>query len=59
MRIVLQIISFLGLALLFLATIAYLFGNIDRELLKRAMLVGTIAWFGTCPFWIGKESGQA
>lgn len=56
MRILLQIISYLALALLFVATLTYLAGNIDKALLHRLLLTATVAWFGTCPFWIGKKA---
>lgn len=56
MRILLQAISYLALTLLLVATITYLAGNIDKPLLHRMMLTATVAWFGTCPFWIGKKA---
>ena len=59
MRLLLQTISYLSLALLFISTLCYLFGAIEKELLNQALLVATIAWFGTCPFWIGKERPQS
>ena len=55
MRITLQIISYLALLALFLAAVSYLSGSIEKPMLKHVMLVATLAWFASCPFWIGRE----
>ncbi|EDY80680.1 hypothetical protein VDG1235_296 [Verrucomicrobiia bacterium DG1235] len=56
MRLVLQLTSYLALAVLFAASIAYLVGSIEKDLLKQSMLTGTIAWFFTAPLWIGRKT---
>lgn len=56
MRFILQAISYLALVLFVIATAAYLTGSIDKPFLHRTLLTATIAWFGTCPFWIGKKA---
>lgn len=58
MRITLQIISYLALFALSLAAVSYLSGSIDKPMLKHIMLVATLAWFASCPFWIGRKESS-
>ena len=55
MKVVLPIISFIGLALVIGAPIVYLVGSLDKDLMKHLMLAGTILWFASVPFWMGKK----
>ncbi len=55
MRILLPIISFIGLALVIGAPLVYLVGSLEKDLMKHLMLAGTILWFASVPFWMGKE----
>lgn len=56
MRVLLQSISYLALAALFLAPAAYLAGAIGHGLMKQAMLTATLAWFISAPLWIGRKA---
>ena len=56
MRIALQLISYLALATIVVSTFSYLFGTIDRDLLKQTLLTATIAWFVTAPLWMGRKA---
>ena len=55
MKIVLPIISYLALALVIVPAILYLTGSMDKPLMKTIMLVGTLAWFVSVPFWMGRK----
>ncbi len=54
MRPALKIISFIGLALTLFPAFIVLKGTIDDDTYKLLMLIGTICWFATAPFWIFK-----
>lgn len=56
MRIVLTIVSWLGLALVIVPSMAYLAGSIDKSGMTALMLAGTIVWFGSAPFWMGRTA---
>ncbi|MBC2605006.1 hypothetical protein [Pelagicoccus albus] len=56
MKISLQITSFLALTAFFLASGAYLFGSLEKDLLKQILMTSTIAWFLTAPFWINQKN---
>lgn len=48
------VISFIGLILVLGPALAYLAGSIDKSQMTSIMFVGTIAWFVTVPFWMGR-----
>lgn len=52
---VLKILSFTGLGFTILPSILVLTGDIDMELNKHLMMLGTILWFGTVIFWMNKR----
>lgn len=52
MKILLKLISFLGLALTILPPILHFTGVMELSMHKTLMFVGTIAWFATAPFWM-------
>ncbi len=54
MTFILKIISFIALAVTIVPAFLALFGTIDVPTYKKWMLVGTIGWFLTAPFWIFK-----
>ncbi|MDQ8203227.1 hypothetical protein [Pelagicoccus sp. SDUM812003] len=56
MKFVLPAVSYLALATIFVSTLSYLFGAIDRDLLERSLLTATIAWFATAPCWMGRSN---
>ena len=55
MKKLLPVISFVGLGLVFGPVIAYLFGTLDKGPMSTTMLVGTVIWFASVPFWMGKD----
>lgn len=55
MKNTLKILSFLGLALTLLPSFFVLNGILTDADYKLLMLVGTVGWFITAPFWIFKE----
>lgn len=55
MKTLLPIVSWLALAVLLGAALAYLGGGITLPATKLAMLVATLVWFATTPFWMGRE----
>ncbi|WP_299530136.1 hypothetical protein [Ulvibacterium sp.] len=56
MKAVLKIISYLGLALTIIPVFFVLGGSLDDASYKTLLLVGTLCWFFTAPFWMfGKK----
>ena len=52
----LKIASIIGLALTLFPSF-FVFANIiDNEFNKNLMLIGTVLWFVTSPFWLNKFS---
>ena len=54
MRLVLQIASGTSLAATALAPVLYATGLIELPPTKFAMLLATMVWFATVPFWMGR-----
>lgn len=60
MKKLLEIISYLALVFLVAAPVMYYLGKIDMEKNKLWMLIASIVWFATAPFWIGrKKEGES
>ncbi|MBD3374122.1 hypothetical protein GF406_03725 [candidate division KSB1 bacterium] len=55
MKTLLKIISYAGLALTVTPSFLVFLGTIDLSTHKTLMLVGTLMWFLTVPFWMGEE----
>ena len=53
---VLKLLSFLGTALVIVPPVLYLAGTMDKPLMKGFMLAGTLLWFATVPFWMGRRT---
>lgn len=53
--IVLRTVSFLGLALTLVPSILVFLNVVQLEDYKTLMLIGTLLWFLTAPFWINKS----
>ena len=51
----LKIISFVGLLLTFIPSFLVFLNGIELETNKYLMLVGTLLWFGSSPFWMSKS----
>lgn len=52
MKIVLKIVSLIGLLLTVIPSFMVFYGLIDKEVHFILMGVGVIAWFGSAPFWM-------
>lgn len=59
MKRILQIISILGLILTLAPGILVFTGSLEFEAYKRWVLIGTLLWFSTAPFWVNKEKKNA
>lgn len=55
MRTLAIIISFIGLALTIIPSFLVLIGETTIDQNKNFMLIGTLLWFGTVPFWMNKK----
>jgi len=58
MKVVLPIVSLLGLAAVIGPPVAYLAGSLDKGPMTTCMLIGTVVWFVTVPFWMGRKAEQ-
>lgn len=56
MRILLQIISLIGLLMTIVPPILFFQGNISHIQQNWYMAVGTLIWFLSAIFWLGKKS---
>ena len=54
-KIVLKIISYVGLLLTLVPSFLVFTKVIELDNNKILMLIGTILWFGTSPFWMNKS----
>lgn len=59
MRYLLILLSIAGLILTIVPAFLVLTGAIEFETNKTLMLIGTLCWFLTSPFWINKEKEAA
>ncbi len=55
MRIALQIISCIALAMTVLPSLFYVSGNMELERVKGILMLATIVWFAVTPFWMGRK----
>ena len=55
MKTLLPVVSWLSLAVLLGAALAYLAGSLTLPATKLAMLLATLVWFATTPFWMGRQ----
>lgn len=58
MRTVLKFVSFAGLVLTLLPSFFVFAGVIELSTNQNLMLVGTILWFVTAPFWINTAKAK-
>jgi hypothetical protein len=56
MKIILRLLSLIGLLLTVVPSLMVFAGKIDMASHKNLMLMGTLTWFATAPFWIGRKS---
>ena len=59
MRYLLILLSIAGLVLTLVPAFLVVSGAIESETNKTLMLIGTLCWFLTSPFWINKEKEAA
>jgi hypothetical protein len=52
---ILQVISFIGLALSLIPAFLVFNGMLSREIYFHLMVAGMLMWFGTAVFWIKKD----
>ena len=56
MKRLLPVISLAALAAIVGFPIAFLVGGVDHATSNLALLIATLAWFATAPFWIRRGS---
>lgn len=56
MKLLLKIISFIGLALTFIPSILVFKGVIELKTDFLIMVIGIVLWFSTAPFWMKSQS---
>jgi hypothetical protein len=54
MRLLLQIVSWAAFAITALAPVLYVAGQVELSRTKLFMLLATVAWFATTPFWMDR-----
>jgi hypothetical protein len=59
MKLTLKLISFIGLLLTVVPSFLVYSGTIAFTQHKTLMLIGTLLWFTTAPFWLGIPEQQA
>jgi hypothetical protein len=52
---ILKTISLLSLLLLILAPLAYLQGRLQLDTTKTWLIVATLVWFVSAPFWMNRR----
>lgn len=52
---VVKYLSFLGLALVLVPAVLYLFAMLEKSTMSLLMIAGTVLWFSTVPFWSGRR----
>jgi hypothetical protein len=55
MKKLLVLTSLVGLGLVIGPALLYLSDTLDKTTMKNLMLLGTILWFASVPFWMGRK----
>lgn len=55
MKRLLPMLSAIALMLVIVPACLYLAGSVDKPQMKGLMLIGTVLWFLTAPFWMGRD----
>jgi hypothetical protein len=58
MKILLIIISSIGLAMSILPSVLVFLGKMDMQTNTTLMTIGMVLWFGTSPFWINSKTDK-
>ncbi|HEY9559317.1 MAG TPA: hypothetical protein VIR29_00870 [Anseongella sp.] len=56
MKVFLKIVSFAGLLLTIMPSILVFCGSIEMQTHYLWTLAGTVLWFATAPFWMGRKN---
>lgn len=56
MKTIIKLISVIGLALTLVPAFLVYQGSIDLDMNKTLMLIGTLCWFFTAPYWMNKTT---
>jgi len=59
MKKLLIVISFIGLALTIIPSILVFLGTMSLSENKNLMMIGTLIWFFTAPFWMKSKTEEA
>ena len=59
MKILLKLLSFIGLGLTGVPSVLFFMGKIELESSHHLMTVGMIIWFVTAPFWINAKVDES
>jgi len=57
-QLLLKIASFLGLTIMLVSSILYLHGEIGESTVNTYMMIGTVVYFVTAIFWLGKRQSS-
>jgi len=57
MNIICKLISLVSLGLVTLPSVLYFAGIIGHEAVLTAAIIGTVVWFLTTPWWMGRDVG--
>lgn len=58
MRILIPLVSIIGLALVIVPACLYLADAVDKPRMQSLMLVGTVLWFVSAPLWMGRDESR-
>ena len=58
MHMLLRVVSYLALLGTIGSPLAYAAGAMGSETMRLWMLVATVAWFATTPFWMGRAPSE-
>ncbi|MFO7824202.1 MAG: hypothetical protein R6V72_09710 [Cyclobacterium sp.] len=58
MKLLIKIISFLGLGLNIVPAILVFGTYMESDTCKLLMFIGTVMWFGTAPSWMNKKEPE-
>ena len=55
MKAIATLVSLTGLALVIAPAVLYLGGSLEKSTMQTLMLAGTVVWFVSVPFWMGRN----
>lgn len=58
MKTLLKLLSYLALLLVVVPPVLYLAGSLEKSTMSNLMLAGTLVWFATVPFWMGRKQAS-